>query len=567
MVRFLIILLALTASASACPLWTQQVNGTEDCRCGDTLGGVVSCNEETKDISLMFCYCMAYNKFFNETVVGSCLAMCTSRNTPTCLLLNEVPAVNDSSEINDKICNSLKKTGQLCGKCMKGYGIPAYSHSLHCVQCNASDFKHNLAKFLVVAFLPLTVFYSIVVVFKISITSGNMVGYVLICQLLATPTLLRAVTRPENDVSIGTKFMVACFSVWNLDFFRSMYAPFCLHPQLSTLHMLTLDYIIGVYPLFLIVLTYIIVLLHDRYPIVVKIWRPAYKLCMYVRKEWNIRGSLVQAFATFLILSYIKLLNVSFDLLFPVTVTNSKGEILNQTYLFNDAEIIYFGDEHLPYGILAIFMLSVFNILPVVILTIYPCHYFQKILTLCGVRSHALLIFMDVFQGCYRHGPRDCRYFAAVYLIVRILFLLLFLLVRDGTILAIFGCEFIILALIVTFTEPYIKKSHNKIDIFLFLLTGLSFLVGCLDVYMRPGSQLQRPLHYLYVLTVMPTVIVLILYGGAIVTAKTVPQKLIQSVKRFCKTLRCRKKEGMEEGDDHFPYRFEHADEATALLK
>ena len=81
--------------------------------------------------------------------------------------------------------------------------------------------------------------------------------------------------------------------------------------------------------------------------------------------------------------------------------------------------------EHLPYGILARVMLSVFNILPTLLLLLYPCGCFQKCLTCCGIKSVTLHTFMDALQGCYRYQPRDCRYFAGIYLChcVRILFL------------------------------------------------------------------------------------------------------------------------------------------------
>ena len=114
----------------------------------------------------------------------------------------------------------------------------------------------------------------------------------------------------------------------------------------STLHFLTmsvlaLDYLVGVYPLFLIFLTCIAVFLHDRYSIMVKIWKPVYKMLSCIRREWNIRGSLIQAFATFLILSYVKILNVSFDLLLPICLKDVKGDILNIIYLWN-INIFYF---------------------------------------------------------------------------------------------------------------------------------------------------------------------------------------------------------------------------------
>ena len=47
------------------------------------------------------------------------------------------------------------------------------------------DFKHNLMKYLCAAFLPLTLFYFLVIILKISITSHTMVASVFICQVVA----------------------------------------------------------------------------------------------------------------------------------------------------------------------------------------------------------------------------------------------------------------------------------------------------------------------------------------------------------------------------------------------
>ena len=63
---------------------------------------------------------------------------------------------------------------------------------------------------------------------------------------------------------------------------------------------------------------------------------------MCIRQEWDIRGSQVQAFATFLILSYVK---ISFDLLTPVYLKTVDGGTLYQTYLFNAGDLMYFGSE------------------------------------------------------------------------------------------------------------------------------------------------------------------------------------------------------------------------------
>ena len=87
----------------------------------------------------------------------------------------------------------------------------------------------------------------------------------------------------------------------------------------------------------------------------------------------------------------------------------------------------YFGHDHLLHTVLAIYVCCInFNLVPFLLLYLYPCRCFQSCLNCCRPNSHALRIFMDAFQGCYKFEPYDCRYWAAFYLFLRIAFLSIF---------------------------------------------------------------------------------------------------------------------------------------------
>ena len=121
----------------------------------------------------------------------------------------------------------------------------------------------------------------------------------------------------------------------------------------------------------------------------------------------------------------MKFLSVSFDLLAPVYTFNIYGQKSNKLYLYWDGTVEYFGSEHLPYAILALAVLVLFNFLPLLLLCLYPSRWFQKCLNCCRLQGQVLHTFMDAFQGCYTDGTndsRDCRWFAGLYLLTRILF-------------------------------------------------------------------------------------------------------------------------------------------------
>ena len=170
--------------------------------------------------------------------------------------------------------------------------------------------------------------------------------------------------------------------------------------------------------------TYFLLQLHAyNFRPIVWMWRPFHKCFTRFQGQWDVKASITDGFATFLLLSYLKILCVSFDLLVPTQVYDKYGNSLG-LYLFYDAAIQYFGKEHLPYAILALVITLLFNVLPLLLLLLYPLQCFQRCLSICRLRWHGLHIFIDAFHGCCKTGTvagtRDCRHFAAVYLIARI---------------------------------------------------------------------------------------------------------------------------------------------------
>ena len=285
-------------------------------------------------------------------------------------------------------------------------------------------------------------------------------------------------TLPTNRFTssqrYGTVALISLFGIWNLDFFRLVYTPFCLHPHTNTLQVLALDYIIAVYPLLLITLSYLLVLLYDRnVRLIVCLWKP---LFIRFRRQWNIRSSLVDAFATFLLLSYVKILSVSVDILMPVVLYDQNGHTLPKLYLFNQGDVAFLGSQHLPYACLALFFLLTFTLMPMLLLFLYPCSCFQVCLNRTGCSCQPLHTFMDVFQGHYKNGTNgthDLRFFSGLYLLLRGA-------VYASTVVAFqissyaYTTVFItVFTVVVALARPYKKYTYTLIEVFLLTITAL----------------------------------------------------------------------------------------------
>ena len=456
----------LQDNTTTCPTWTYWKQSEQACVCGDDYRRTVSCDVigSCYIVRISKWYCLTLDATKTGEVIGACrFSLNWSRSL--------IP--RNSSLLQSRMCDYVSRTGQLCGQCQDGSSPPVYSYYPQCVHC--PEGTNNWPKYLAVSLLPTTLFFLVTVALRFRATSPHLAGYIMFCQLMASPPILRDLDSDNfrylsshNSREVALKFLTSFFSIWNLDFFRMVYSPFCLQAGASTLQILSLDYLVATYPLALIVLTYILVTLHyydNR--LVVWIWRPFRKCFIRFRRKWDIQNSLVDAFATFLLLSYVKLLSVSFDILMPTPVLDKWGNKVS-TVLYYDGSITYFGREHLPYALTAIIVLVVFTFLPILLLFLYPCKCFQTFLNQAHCRSQALHAFIEAFQGCFKDGTdggRDCRYFAALYLLIRVLaYLSLGLLMISSTAIFIVILFVTVILLISTF-RPYKRSSINIIEI------------------------------------------------------------------------------------------------------
>ena len=432
---------------------------------------------------MLRCYCMTFNTDESMLVVALCIFGCIKGKFTS----SHYPVTSNTSALNELLCGKrFHREGQLCGKCEDTLAFPVYSYDLGCVKCE-KHFAKNLLKYIVAAFLPLTLFFIIVVTFRIRVTSGVMNGFILISQIISTPTLSREYILKGHHVNTIPKVIVSLYGIWNLDFFRLLYSPFCLHPETTMVQILALDYTIAAYPLALLIVAYLLVKLHDSgFKLIVWLWKPFHWCFVCFRRDWTIKTSLIDAFATFLLLSYMKFLSVSFDLLSPVRIFNIHGETQEKLYLYWDGSTEYFGREHLPYALLAVTVIIIFNTLPLLLLFLYPCKWFQNCLHCCRPRQSVVLhTFMDSFQGCYKdgtNGSRDYRWYSALYLCTQILVLVVLAATASEFSLPFIGIVFLILVFVTAMLQPYKLPVHNRNNIFILCVMILIIFTATANV-------------------------------------------------------------------------------------
>ena len=142
------------------------------------------------------------------------------------------------------------------------------------------------------------------------------------------------------------KVILKGYGFWNLDYFRYIVPPFCVSRDLKNMHVLALQYVSALYLLLLIFLTYICVELHGHnFKPIVWLWKPFHRCCVNVRRRWDTKASLIDVFATFLLLSYSKLLFVSAFLFKGTEIFNADYELVSYV-LRVDATVKFLSEEH-----------------------------------------------------------------------------------------------------------------------------------------------------------------------------------------------------------------------------
>ena len=387
------------------------------------------CDPSTNQTLVQIPFCMDYNEEEDVVFVGNCPFL----NKKAVVQGIYVKFPHNVSELNPFLCSGSNRTGVMCSQCQKGLGTAIFFNSMQCLSCMNSGLGWTLYLFL--ATFPTTVLFLVVLIFQCRfITSGPMNAYICVSQLVVStinnqPSIVNALTGGSFSI---LKVFFTLSGIWNLDFFRYLIPPFCVSDQTTPLHVIALEYIVAFYPLLLTVIVYICIQLHARdCCVIVYLCRVFCKCFSSCRQRWGRQwdpfASLVHTFAAFLLLSYSKIFIVSFQLLSYTQLHLPTGGTLSPPRrVLYDPSLEWFGEKHLPFALPAIFILCIFVFLPALFLLLYPMKIFQKCLGCCGRRLLALHAFADVFQGCYKNGTngtRDCRYFAGLYLVFRIILL------------------------------------------------------------------------------------------------------------------------------------------------
>ena len=375
--------------------------------------------------------------------------------------------------LNKQLCRDPShRQGVLCGQCASGYAPSINSGSFECVKCTGTKAKLGWLLFIATKFIPLTIFFIILVVFNISLTSGPANAFIFYSQIITTCFGLYTFSIKYQKLK---KSYVVPYDIWNLNFFDAVIPSYCLHPHMKVVTVIALDYLVAFYPLILIFVLYIGIKLNNRgiRPLAC-LCKPLHDYIVRFQQTWDLRRSITDVIAAFLLLSYTKFIIVSIQLLSPVNLYDHKN-VPVETVLYIDGSVRYFHHEHIPYVLAALVILVVFVLCPPVLLLAYPKCGKDKTSGRIQVTTQN---FLNTFYGCYkdgRDGTWDFRYFAGLYFIFRIVFFCVYYFIISSWSLQYALQQIMCTAGIFLFAvfRPYQNDFYNNVDTTMFVILAL----------------------------------------------------------------------------------------------
>lgn len=508
------------SSNVSCPTWTtldtnsKNISSSEDqqCQCMETDANVM-CDPATLDVYLRKCYCMyATNHRF---VYGRCLFSCFKSEHSFLKPTAFYRVGRENTSLQHEFCLPFKRHGMFCQDCLDGYYPPLLSNDVKCVECSSSWIM-----VLVGTLLGPTLFFMFVFITRFKATLGSLNAFILFAQVISSPPVLRVVHLAFHvkPVSVALRYaaytLLTFYGFWNLDFFIFFLPDICL-PFINTMRInIVFNMLPAFYTLFLSLLLIIFNEFYARgYWFMLTCWRPFRSCFSHVRRDWKLGHSLLSVFTTFLLLSHVKILATLFDTSSFIIIRGGQGE----QFKFADLRLYFspklhhwFDNSVLPITLIVFSLFIILITLPGVLLLCFPVKCFRHcFFSCCSSRTRlSAALFMDSFQGYFKDGTepgtRDCRYFAGLYQLIRILIYSLY----DANLTSLPIIIVVSYALMIAIIKPYKTKhsAFNVIDPVILLILAATYELCSISYSSYPYQY-----HVLWGLSVVPVMVPLVL--------------------------------------------------------
>ena len=403
------------SSAMNCSFWlhtnTSQVGKTCEQRYRCTSG----------EVEVRIGFCVTYNTDDDHYYSGFCPY--SYKENTTNRLFSILPT--DPERLSDSLCGPYNRKGLLCGECIDGYGPVVYSLDMKCADCSNISITTAIVLYLLLQFIPITLFFIGMLVFRLNFTSGPLLGYVLFCQIYSSivklyfPLYDHMISHMSSLFVFLLHFGLTICEFWNLKFFKSTLPPFCISEKLTNIHILLLTYIPALYLLLLFIIKCILIELHAR---------KNFKIIHIIAEPLQNRIFHVFATSVFLLSNENITTLIAIFKSVNIVITTPANDILlyNRSVLYFDPNIAVYSSEYIIYLSIAMVLCISLVLFPSLSLCIYPTRIYRYLSQFISARKRlAITAFTEALHSCFKdglNGTKDYRALAGLWILIYPLF-------------------------------------------------------------------------------------------------------------------------------------------------
>ena len=517
-------LCSVLATDTSCPTWHYYNNVTGQCECGYWL----LCSSDANQVDISSQSCATSSEQEDDYYVSYCPFTRNSTNR----MYSEMPS--NASQLDEVMCSPYNRRGLLCGECKDGYGSAVYSFDMTCANCSSLWSRYAISLYLFLQFVPTTLIFLCLVVFRFNITSGPLLGYVLFCQITIAEINYRysfIYDYLQHHVSLSLKVLsdlsMTVSQFWSLQFLKVIIPPFCISEKLTGIHVNMLDLVPAIYPLVLVIISCILMELHARnYRIVGILWKP-FKIILSKANITAVTSDAVfHAFASFIFLSNTSVMFTACQVVNFVAVWNSTGHFQKQV-LYTDPTVEW--NTSIPYVLIAAVIFIFISLIPSLLLCIYPTRLYRYLSRLLSARKRlAITAFVEALHSCFKdglNGTHDYRalagtpLFFALLLLVAINYFLGRLYRVDVSYHIVEIVLWMILACIVSYVKPC-KSAVANISLS-FHMTMFGILMCTINLWKFDLSVETNTLELMFFVTFISPHILVAVWAGYTLTKHT----------------------------------------------
>ena len=491
MVPMLLLVLATTSVAVSqvkeCPPWFESLNTAHscgDCFCAKEVPRFIQCDERKQRTLILQGTCVFYDSKENRTIGTYCPFIFPESSTENGMF----PLPANVSELNSVVCGNLGREvkGPLCGRCTNGTGPSIYSVASQCAPCSPV----NILYYLLLQYLPSTVIFVLVIIFRPNITSAPMAPYVIFCNcsVLYYRILLWRYFIQKDSIATHymAKFPVTLSAIWSIDALLFVSPPLCISQHIEEIYIPLLEFLAAIYPFFLLFLTYGLMKLYGQdFKPIVALWKVFRRVYVQCYRAWDPQSSMIQAFASLMFLSLAKLSFFIWEIFVRTYFIDDKGKTI-KVGLYIDPNVPYFSTKHILLMAFSVAVALLF-LPPLLILVVYPTSLYRKISHWISPKWRLRIkTYVEIFHSSFKdgtNGTRDYRSLSVWFFPLGIIALVLYGLVhkltpelRVGITYSYMMAIFMLLsAFLCMLFQPYKENISNILSAGILLIASLLF--------------------------------------------------------------------------------------------